>query len=60
MLLADEPTGNLDSKTGRMIVELLSKLSHDGGVTVIIVTHDLSFAKRTDVTFTLSAGKRVS
>ena len=60
VLLADEPTGNLDSKTGRMIVELLSTLSHDGGVTVIIVTHDLSFAKRTDVTFTLSDGKLVS
>jgi len=56
VILADEPTGNLDSKTGRVIFELLRKLSGDGSTTVIVVTHDDGLASRTDVTFRMEDG----
>jgi putative ABC transport system ATP-binding protein len=48
LLLADEPTGNLDSKTGAAIMELLSQLLQAGGLTLILVTHDLELAGRAD------------
>ncbi|RLI13760.1 ABC transporter ATP-binding protein, partial [Candidatus Bathyarchaeota archaeon] len=50
ILLADEPTGNLDTKTGAEIVRLLRRLNEERGVTCIVVTHDLDVA---------SAAKRV-
>ncbi len=56
LILADEPTGNLDSATGKMIFDLLHDLAKSENTTIIVVTHDLSIAGRTDKTFTLSDG----
>jgi putative ABC transport system ATP-binding protein len=57
LVLADEPTGNLDSVTGKMIFDLLHKLSRAENTTIIAVTHDLSIAGKTDLTFKLLDGK---
>jgi putative ABC transport system ATP-binding protein len=59
VLLADEPTGNLDSKTGRTIVAMLGDLPRSEGTTVIVVTHDSAVAAATDVRFSLEDGKLV-
>lgn len=56
-ILADEPTGNLDSATGKKIFSLLHSLSRTKNTTVIVVTHDLDIAGRTDRTFALVDGK---
>ena len=45
VLLADEPTGNLDSATGDGIVELLRRLCEDEGLTIVLITHDPSIAE---------------
>ncbi|NOY85323.1 ABC-type antimicrobial peptide transport system, ATPase component [hydrothermal vent metagenome] len=60
LLLADEPTGNLDSKNGKRIIDLLLKLHQDQGNTLILVTHDMKLAARADRIITLGDGKIVS
>lgn len=60
LILADEPTGNLDSATGKMIFDLLHQLSRKEKTTIIVVTHDLEIAGKTDKTFKLDDGKLVA
>ena len=57
LLLADEPTGNLDADTGARIVELLFGLNRETGSTMILVTHDEAIAARCDRIFRLSHGQ---
>ena len=59
VILADEPTGNLDSKTGRRIVELLVQLSRQGR-TVVVVTHDRSIARLADKRMELEDGRIIA
>lgn len=59
IILADEPTGNLDSKTGGEIIDILSGLNKDFGVTVILVTHEKEIAKRTKRQIYIKDGKIV-
>jgi lipoprotein-releasing system ATP-binding protein len=56
-LLADEPTGNLDYRTGAMIMSLLSELHRSHQLTSVYVTHNLSFARRCDRVLKLEAGR---
>jgi putative ABC transport system ATP-binding protein len=57
VILADEPTGNLDSNTGKVIFDLLHTLSRSQKTTVIVVTHDLGIAGKTDKVFKLQDGR---
>lgn len=59
LLLADEPTGNLDAKTGERIIELLFGLNRESGSTMILVTHDESIAAQSQRVFRLQQGKLV-
>ena len=56
IILADEPTGNLDSVNTDNIVDILKSLAHEDGCTVIIVTHDPSVAERADVVLKMKDG----
>jgi putative ABC transport system ATP-binding protein len=58
-ILADEPTGNLDSETGKAIFKLLHDLSRSSETTIIVVTHDLEIAGKTDNTYQLRDGQLV-
>jgi len=60
ILLADEPTGNLDSKTGEDILNILEGLNKNFGVTVVLVTHEKDVAKRTKKQIYIKDGKLVS
>ncbi len=60
VLFADEPTGNLDSRTGANIMELMFELNRDSSTTLVLVTHDQVLAERCDRILSLDVGKLVS
>ncbi|HVZ52715.1 MAG TPA: ABC transporter permease [Pseudolabrys sp.] len=60
LLLADEPTGNLDTRTSHEIMETLTKLNREQGVTVVVVTHEADIAAYADRTLTMRDGEVVS
>ena len=57
ILFADEPTGNLDAATGETVVKLLFELNKEAGTTLVIVTHDLELAQKTQRILKLKGGK---
>jgi putative ABC transport system ATP-binding protein len=57
IILADEPTGNLDTATGQMVIDILSGLAHDADKCVLMVTHDESILDVSDKAFHMSDGK---
>lgn len=57
ILFADEPTGNLDKKTGKQIVDLLFKLNAESSTTLVLVTHDYQLAKKCMKVYELQDGK---
>lgn len=60
ILFADEPTGNLDEKTGEKVIQLLLDLNTESGTTLVIITHDLELANRTQQILMLKGGKIVT
>jgi len=60
LLLADEPTGNLDTESGEMVLDALQQIRHEAGTTVVLVTHDPALAARTDRVFHLVDGQLVA
>lgn len=57
ILFADEPTGNLDGQTGRLVMDLLRSLNRELGVTLVLVTHDLGVAEQAERILHLTDGK---
>ena len=57
IILADEPTGALDSKTGRMVMDLFHKLNREQGKTIILITHNQELAQETDRYVTMRDGR---
>ena len=57
ILLADEPTGNLDAATGQGVLELLRDLNRERGLTMMMVTHDLGIAQQADRVVRLAEGR---
>jgi putative ABC transport system ATP-binding protein len=60
LLFADEPTGNLDTRTGEAIIDLLFGLNAEAGTTLVLVTHDARLAERCDRALRLDGGRLVS
>ena len=59
LLVADEPTGNLDTETGRRVLELLEELARDEGTTLLLVTHDAELAARAERILSMRDGRLV-
>jgi ABC-type lipoprotein export system ATPase subunit len=57
LLLADEPTGNLDQESGQTILGILRRLNREHGLTIVMVTHDESIAQQCDAVVKLKDGK---
>jgi len=57
VILADEPTGNLDKENGDAVITILRKLAHENDYCVIVVTHNMEIAEASDVVFKMSDGK---
>jgi putative ABC transport system ATP-binding protein len=59
IVLADEPTGNLDTATGRLVIDLLIDVNRKRGRTLVLVTHDAELAARADAAIALRDGRVV-
>ena len=57
LLLADEPTGNLDAANGAAVINILKELAHERGYCVVVVTHNLEIAAASDVVFRMADGR---
>ena len=57
LLIADEPTGNLDSETGKKIIDILVRLAHEEDCCVIVATHDTGIMRQTDKTYYIKDGR---
>jgi putative ABC transport system ATP-binding protein len=57
ILFADEPTGNLDEETGEKVIQLLFDLNKEAGTTLVIISHDLDLANRTQQILRLKGGQ---
>lgn len=60
ILFADEPTGNLDAETGENVIQLLFELNKEAGTTLVIISHDLDLARRTQQILRLKGGQIVT
>lgn len=60
IIMGDEPTGNLDSKNSDNVLNIFKELAREKGLTLLVVTHDLDFAKRTDRIITMEDGKIIN
>jgi putative ABC transport system ATP-binding protein len=60
ILMADEPTGNLDAETGRRVIDLMVQLNHEERTTLLLVTHDTELAGRAGRIVRLAGGRVVS